>query len=82
MNQHGDINRTGEILAEPDDLHIVVIESHMTVSARYADILLPDAMTAEQVDLGQQQRAGNLGYLIFADRAIDRRGSAARCTRS
>ncbi|GIG23881.1 DMSO/selenate family reductase complex A subunit [Cellulomonas denverensis] len=71
VNQHGDINRTGEILAEPDDLHIVVIESHMTVSARYADILLPDAMTAEQVDLGQQQRAGNLGYLIFADRAID-----------
>lgn len=71
VNQHADINRTGEILSEPDDLTIVVIDHQMTVSARYADILLPDASTAEQVDLAQQGSAGALGYLVFADRAIE-----------
>jgi anaerobic dimethyl sulfoxide reductase subunit A len=71
VNQHGDINRTGEILSEPDDLTIVVIEHQMTVSARYADILLPDASTAEQADLAKQGSAGALGYLIYADKAID-----------
>lgn len=71
VNQHADINRTGEILSEPDDLTIVVIDHQMTVSARYADILLPDASTAEQIDLAQQGSAGALGYLVLADRAIE-----------
>jgi len=71
VNQHGDINRTGEILAEPDDLHIVVIEHQMTVSARYADILLPDASTAEQIDIAKQGSAGPLGYIVLADQAIE-----------
>ncbi|GAB2884374.1 DMSO/selenate family reductase complex A subunit [Nocardioides pacificus] len=72
VNQHGDINRTSEILAD-DSLceTIVVIENQMTVSARYADILLPDTSTVEQVDLASQGSAGNLGYTIFADQAIE-----------
>jgi len=71
VNQHADINRTGQILSEPDDLTIVVIDHQMTVSARYADILLPDASTPEQIDLAQQGSAGALGYLVLADRAIE-----------
>lgn len=71
VNQHADHHRTGEILSEPDDLHIVVIEHQMTVSARYADILLPDVSTAEQMDFAQQGSAGSLGYLVFADQAIE-----------
>ena len=50
---------------------IVVIDTTMTVSARYADILLPDTTTSEKADLAQQGSAGNLGYLIFADKAIE-----------
>ena len=50
---------------------IVGIDNQMTVSARYSEILLPDVTTAEQVDLAAQQSAGNLGYTIFTDKAIE-----------
>jgi anaerobic dimethyl sulfoxide reductase subunit A len=71
-NQHGDINRTAKLL-EDDSLCelIVVIDNQMTVSARYADILLPDVSNAEQLDVIQQGSAGNMGYAIVADQAID-----------
>lgn len=72
VNQHGDINRTLEILADEKACEMIVcIDNHMTVSARYSDILLPDAVTAEQVDLAQQGSSGNLGYAIFTDKAVD-----------
>ncbi|MCG2797131.1 MAG: molybdopterin-dependent oxidoreductase, partial [Cellulomonas sp.] len=72
INQHGDTNRTHTILADESLVDtIVVIENQMSVSARYADYLLPDVTTAEQMDLAQQGNAGPLGYLIFADKAID-----------
>ncbi|MCL3860736.1 DMSO/selenate family reductase complex A subunit [Actinotalea sp. K2] len=72
INQHGDANKTHEILQDESLCEtIVVIENHMTASARYADILLPDVTTSEQADLAQQGSAGNLGYLIFADQAIE-----------
>ncbi|SDB84165.1 anaerobic dimethyl sulfoxide reductase subunit A [Sanguibacter gelidistatuariae] len=71
-NQHGDINRTVALL-EDDSLceMIVVIDNQMTVSARYADILLPDVSNAEQLDVIQQGSAGNMGYAIVADQAIE-----------
>ena len=43
----------------------------MTVSARYADLLLPDLSNAEQMDIINQGHAGNLGYTILADKAIE-----------
>lgn len=71
-NQHGDINRTVALL-EDDSLceMVVVIDNQMTVSARYADILLPDVSNAEQLDVIQQGSAGNMGYAIIADKVID-----------
>ena len=71
-NQHGDINRTAKLLAD-DSLceMIVVIDNQMTVSARYADILLPDVSNAEQLDIIQQGSAGNMGYTIIADQVIE-----------
>ncbi len=71
-NQHGDINRTVALL-EDDSLceMIVVIDNQMTVSARYADILLPDVSNAEQLDVIQQGSAGNMGYAIVADQVIE-----------
>lgn len=72
VNQHGDINQTIEILSDESKVEMIVdIENQMSVSARYSDILLPDVMTPEQVDLSYQQSAGNLGYAIFTDKAIE-----------
>ncbi|SKA29929.1 DmsA/YnfE/YnfF family dimethyl sulfoxide reductase [Consotaella salsifontis] len=72
VNQHADINRTDEVLGD-DSLceMIVVIDNHMTASARYADVLLPDLTTSEQMDLVMDASAGNMNYLIFADQAIE-----------
>jgi anaerobic dimethyl sulfoxide reductase subunit A len=72
VNQHSEINRTHEILAD-DTLceMIVVIDNHMTSSARYADLILPDLTTSEQMDFAMDGSAGNMNYLIFADQAIE-----------
>lgn len=72
VNQHSDINRTTQMLKD-DSLceFIVVIENQMTVSARYADVLLPDLSNAEQMDIVQQGHAGTMGYTILADKAIE-----------
>lgn len=72
INQHGDINKTIKLLSDESLVEmIVVIDNQMTVSARYADIVLPDVTTAEQMDLAAQGSAGNLGYSIFCDKAIE-----------
>ena len=71
INQHSDANRTHEILQDESNCEmIVVIENHMTASARYADILLPDLTAAEQPDFAPAGSSGNMGYVIFADTAV------------
>lgn len=51
-NQHGDINGTHDILVDESKCEfIVVIDTVLTDSAKYADILLPDAMRAEHHNL-------------------------------
>ena len=71
INQHSDTNRTHEILQDDSQCEmIVVIENHMTASARYADILLPDLTAAEQPDFAPAGSSGNMGYVIFADTAV------------
>ncbi|QCR36567.1 DMSO/selenate family reductase complex A subunit [Nissabacter sp. SGAir0207] len=71
INQHADINRTHQILQDESRCEmIVVIDNHMTASAKYADILLPDCTTAEQMDFCLDASSGEMGYVIFADRVI------------
>lgn len=72
INQHSDANGTAALL-EDDSLceMIVVFENHMTSSAKFADILLPDITTWEQNDIAPGSRGGNLGYAIFASKAVD-----------
>ncbi|MFP4489718.1 MAG: DMSO/selenate family reductase complex A subunit [Bacteroidales bacterium] len=42
VNQHGNINRTVEILKNPDLLEFIIVQDNfMTPSARYADLVLP-----------------------------------------
>ncbi|EGT4275013.1 molybdopterin-dependent oxidoreductase [Cronobacter sakazakii] len=71
INQHSQINRTHEILQDDKKCElIVVIDCHMTASARYADILLPDCTASEQMDFALDASCGNMAYVIFADQAI------------
>lgn len=71
LNQHADINKTRKILEDDTKCEmIVVIENHMTSSAKFADILLPDVTTSEQADFCGDGSAGNMDYFIFAQQAI------------
>lgn len=71
INQHSDINRTHTILQDDTACEmIVVVDNHMTSSAKYADIVLPDLTTSEQSDFCMDASAGNMPYFIFASQAI------------
>lgn len=72
INQHSDTTQTHKVLQD-DSLceFIVVIENHMTPSARYADILLPDITNFEGSDIIQNGYAvGEMGGPIFLSPAI------------
>ncbi|MDK2376012.1 dimethylsulfoxide reductase subunit A [Serratia fonticola] len=71
INQHSEINRTHDILQDEKKCEmIVVIDNHMTSSAKYADLVLPDCTASEQMDFCLDASSGNMGYVIFADQAI------------
>lgn len=54
-NQHGDINRVHEILSDETKCEFILVwDTVMTDSAKYADILLPDAMRSEQLNMQTQ----------------------------
>lgn len=74
VNQHSDINKTHDILQDDKKCEmIVVIDNHMTSSAKYCDLLLPDCTASEQMDFCMDGAAGNLGYAIFASQVIEPR---------
>ena len=72
INQHSDARGTARLLAN-DKLceMIVVIDNHLTPSARFADMLLPDTTNFEQNDIAPGGSSGNMGYAIFAAKAIE-----------
>ena len=54
-NQHGDINYTHEVLADESKCEFILVwDTVMTDSAKYADLLLPDAMRSEQLNMQTQ----------------------------
>lgn len=54
-NQHADINKVHEILSDESKCEFILVwDTVMTDTARYADILLPDAMRSEQLNMGTQ----------------------------
>ena len=63
INQHSDINRTKEIIKDESLAEfIVVVDNHMTPSARFADLLLPDVTTIENYDVTSDGYAtGSMG---------------------
>ena len=54
-NQHGDINYTHDVLTDESKCEFILVwDTVMTDSAKYADILLPDAMRSEQLNMQTQ----------------------------
>ncbi len=54
-NQHGDINYTHEVLSDESKCEFILVwDTVMTDSAKYADILLPDVMRSEQLNMQTQ----------------------------
>ncbi|MFA0414457.1 DMSO/selenate family reductase complex A subunit [Vibrio renipiscarius] len=73
MNQHADLNRQAEIVKDESLAEfIVVCDNHMTASARYADLLLPDVTTIENNEVSSDgYSSGSLGGLFPLVRAIE-----------
>ncbi|GKX56923.1 dimethyl sulfoxide reductase subunit A [Leminorella grimontii] len=52
MNQHSDLNKTHKILQDESLCEFILVwENHMTATAKYADLLLPDVTYVESNDL-------------------------------
>lgn len=64
INQHGDINRTAEILKDASKCEFIVCSDlFMTSSAKFADILLPGVSPLERNDISMPWQYGDfLGY--------------------
>jgi anaerobic dimethyl sulfoxide reductase subunit A len=72
VNQHSDSNGISRILEDESLCEmIVVIENHMTPSAKFADILLPDTTNFEKNDIALNGDGGSTGYVIFTEQAIE-----------
>lgn len=71
INQHAQINRTHDILQDDTQCEMIItIDNHMTSTAKYSDILLPDCTTSEQMDFALDAFVSNMAYVIFADQVI------------
>ncbi|EGV05310.1 anaerobic dimethyl sulfoxide reductase chain A [Haemophilus pittmaniae HK 85] len=71
INQHAQINRTHEILQDESQCEMIVtIDNHLTSTAKYSDILLPDCTASEQMDFALDAYVANMNYVIFADKVI------------
>ena len=74
-NQHSNVNRTHEILQDESKCEfIVVVDTFMTASARYADVLLPDLMPVEQPSVIANDWAGDAGYVLMNSRYLPSKG--------
>ncbi|MGF1757065.1 molybdopterin-dependent oxidoreductase [Photobacterium sagamiensis] len=72
-NQHSDLNRTHEILTDESLCEFnLVWDNHMTASAKYADLLLPDVSTLESDDLiNNSYQSGSYHYLVRLQQAVE-----------
>ena len=71
-NQHADLNRTHQILQDESKCEFILVwDTHMTASAKYADLLLPDVSSVESNDLiNNSYASGAYHYVIRMQRAI------------
>ncbi|MBZ0286396.1 MAG: molybdopterin-dependent oxidoreductase, partial [Anaerolineae bacterium] len=72
INQHAEVNLTKKILEDESLVEmIVVVDVHMTPSAKFADIILPDTTNFEKIDIAQNGDTSSMGYAIFTDQAVE-----------
>ncbi|WP_303324559.1 DMSO/selenate family reductase complex A subunit [Actinomyces radicidentis] len=72
VNQTGQNNKSVEILQDETKCELIVVcDIQMTVSARYADYVLPGTSAAEEFDLHPGENAGPMAYGIMSSQAID-----------
>lgn len=70
VNQHSDINTTTRILSDESKCEmIVVLDTHMTASARWADIVLPSCSYLEQEDLYGPSYAVDIDWMLASEKA-------------
>lgn len=70
VNQHGDINKTMEILRDTSKCEFIVCSDlFMTASAKFADILLPGTSVFEGENISKPWASGD--YLGFNNKAIE-----------
>ncbi len=71
-NQHSDLNATHQILQDESQCEFILVwDNHMTATARYADLLLPDVTTLESDDLvNNSYSSGAYHYVIRTEQAI------------
>ncbi|CAG1015386.1 anaerobic dimethyl sulfoxide reductase subunit A [Anaerolineales bacterium] len=75
INQHGDANRTAELLKDKSKIELIVLsDQFLTPSARYADYVLPAAMSWERNNATTTWVVGD--NVIFMNKAIDPPGEA------
>ncbi|MGR5117214.1 DMSO/selenate family reductase complex A subunit [Vibrio astriarenae] len=72
MNQHAELKRQAEIIGDESLCEfIVVVDNHMTASARYADLLLPDVTNLENTEVSSDgYSSGSMGALFPLERAV------------
>lgn len=71
VNQHSDANAAARMLEDDTVLEFILgVDSHMTPSSRFSDILLPDAMSVEQTDLNVSRDVGEMGFVLWSQPAI------------
>ncbi|WP_228201500.1 DMSO/selenate family reductase complex A subunit [Flaviflexus ciconiae] len=71
-SQHGDINRTREILDDDSKCEFILgIDNQMNASMELCDLVLPDTTTAERWDLVPSEYTGDMAYEIMIHQAIE-----------
>ena len=72
LNQHSDVNATKKMLEDDTKCEmIVVVETRLTPSAMFADILLPSVTWPEEDELFRQGWGMDMASFVIAQKAIE-----------
>ena len=70
INQHSDCNGTAKLLQDESKCEFILVHDvHMTPSAKFADILLPDVTHFEREDI--VTFVGGIGYAIYHQKVVE-----------
>ncbi len=78
-NQHSDLNKTHKILTDESLCEFILVwDTHMTPSTKYADLILPDVTSVESNDLiNNSYASGAYHYAIRLQMRLRHYGNVA-----